>query len=292
MNLKDKIPSYLVGKTQLVASVAFSDLFAILFILVTSPYDRNSWFQLGPTALFGYTTFFILSAIAVIAVSRHLMYRSRLVFQMSYVHYLAWNLLEILAVCLVYTLITVHVDRLGMISISIHGFLPILARSFIVGLIALGVPYLLCGMYFGIQDRDNTIRLMNYGSVVSDSEPTPQESRKITLFGDDGVLKLSVNMNNIFYIESDDNYIKVWYTCSGGDVKQYMLRCRLKTVEESFAGSDLVRCHRKYIVNLLRVQVLSKEKDGYYIKLDLPSAEPIPVSKTYEQTIISRFNSR
>ena len=99
-------------------------------------------------------------------------------------------------------------------------------------------------------------------------------------------------MNNIFYIESDDNYIKVWYSDSGGEVKQYMLRCRLKTVEDSFAGSDLVRCHRKYIVNLLRVQVLSKERDGYCIKLDLPTAEPIPVSKTYEKTIISRFNSR
>ncbi len=292
MYLKDRIPSYLVGKTQLVASVAFSDLFAILFILVSSPYDRNSWFRLGPTALFGYTALFVLGATAVIASSRHLMYRSRLAFRMRYVHYLAWNLLEILAVCLVYTFITVHLDGLGMISIPIHGFLPVLARSFMIGLLALGVPYLICAMYFGIQDRDNTIRLMNYGSVVSDSEPTPQERKKITLFGEDGVLKLSVNMNNIFYIESDDNYIKVWYSDSGGEVKQYMLRCRLKTVEDSFAGSDLVRCHRKYIVNLLRVQVLSKERDGYCIKLDLPTAEPIPVSKTYEKTIISRFNSR
>ena len=63
-------------------------------------------------------------------------------------------------------------------------------------------------------------------------------------------------------------------------------------MEESFAGSPLVRCHRKYIVNLLRVSVISREKDGYYVKLDLSSVDPIPVSKTYEDQVLARFNSR
>lgn len=72
----------------------------------------------------------------------------------------------------------------------------------------------------------------------------------------------------------------------------YMLRCRLKTVEESFAGSDLVRCHRKYMVNMSKVQLLTSEKDGYYIDLDIDSVDRIPVSKTYEEKILSIFNSR
>lgn len=72
----------------------------------------------------------------------------------------------------------------------------------------------------------------------------------------------------------------------------YMLRCRLKTVEESFAGSDLVRCHRKYMVNMTKVQLLTSEKDGYFIDLDIDSVDRIPVSKTYEEKILSIFNSR
>ena len=71
-----------------------------------------------------------------------------------------------------------------------------------------------------------------------------------------------------------------------------MLRCRLKTVEESFAGSDLVRCHRKYIVNISKVDVLSREKEGYYIDLGIETAHALPVSRTYEASVLSRFNSR
>ncbi len=71
-----------------------------------------------------------------------------------------------------------------------------------------------------------------------------------------------------------------------------MLRCRLKTIEDSFLDSDLVRCHRKFLVNINKVEVLSSEKDGYYLTLDMPGVEPIPVSKTYEESVLNRFNSR
>ena len=83
----------------------------------------------------------------------------------------------------------------------------------------------------------------------------------------------------------------VWYTDSKGDLKRYMLRCRLKTVEESFRGSSLVRCHRKYIVNMDKVKVLRKEKDGYELDLDNDSIAPIPITKTYSENVLSRFNN-
>ena len=71
-----------------------------------------------------------------------------------------------------------------------------------------------------------------------------------------------------------------------------MLRCPLKTVEESFAGSELVRCHRKFIVNITKVRILKSGKEGYKIDLGLDGVEFIPISKTYEQNVLARFNSR
>ena len=156
----------------------------------------------------------------------------------------------------------------------------------------MGIPYLIAGMYFAIRDRDQTIRMINYGNVVSDEELPSHEEQKITLFDNNGVMKLSVSASNLYYIESDDNYIKVWYTDSADVLKQYMLRCRLKTVEESFRDSDLVRCHRKYVVNMSKVRVLSREKGGYYLELDSDLIDPIPISKTYEETVLARFNAR
>jgi DNA-binding LytR/AlgR family response regulator len=145
-------------------------------------------------------------------------------------------------------------------------------------------------MYFAIIDKNNTIRLMNYRNVVSDEPVEAAEEQKITLFDNSGVLKLSVSLSNLYLIESDDNYIIVWYTDSKGEMKKYMLRCRLKTVEESFSGSSLARCHRKYIVNLDKVKVLRKEKNGYVLVLENEAIPQIPVSKTYADKILGRFN--
>ena len=154
------------------------------------------------------------------------------------------------------------------------------------------VALLFSTLFYAMQDKDDTIRLMNYGNVVSDSRTAPQDLEKVTLFGDDGLLKMSINLKNLYYIESDDNYIKVWYSDVSGETRQYMLRCRLKTVEESFAGSQLVRCHRKYIVNIRKISILKSEKEGYKVDFDIDSIEPIPISKTYEQAVLARFNSR
>ena len=101
-----------------------------------------------------------------------------------------------------------------------------------------------------------------------------------------------MNPDNLYYIESDDNYIKVWYTDSKGELKQYMLRCRLKTVEESFKGSSLARCHRKYIVNLDKVSMLRKESEGYILDLDNEAIQPITVTKTYTDAVLSHFTEK
>ena len=292
MNLRERIPSYLTGATQLAATVVFAALFAIVVLMVTVYYDSHSWFSVGPNATFGYTTAFILAAIAVLMVSKRLMYRSTRRFTLDWGSYLLWNLSEAVVIALLYTGLTMHLISIGLISIPDLGFQATLLRSFIITTLLIGVPYVIAGLYYALRDRDNTIRLLNYGNIVTDSEPSPLDREKITLFGEDGTMKLSISLMNLFYIESDDNYIKVWYADAGGGVKQYMLRCRLKTVEESFAGSPLVRCHRKYIVNLLRVSVISREKDGYYVNLDLSTVDPIPVSKTYEEQVLARFNSR
>ena len=40
-------------------------------------------------------------------------------------------------------------------------------HSMLYCLIALGIPYIIAGMYFAIIDKNKTIRLMNYENVVT-----------------------------------------------------------------------------------------------------------------------------
>ncbi len=285
--MNKKLPSYLLGKYQLIGTVTFSVLFAVIFLNIYIPFSDTAWFGLGDSVMFMLTLVFIAVAILTLVISRTLMYKSKSIFEMTYLSYTIWCMIEIILICGFYTWLTIDIT-----APKDETSWMILGRSLLYGTIALGIPYLISGMYFAIIDKNNTIRLMNYENVVTDEPVRPEGSRKITLFDNSGTLKLSLNPDNLYYIESDDNYIKVWYTDSKGELKQYMLRCRLKTVEDSFKGSGLVRCNRKYIVNISKVSMLRKESDGYFLDLCNEAIQSLPVTKTYTDTVLAYFTEQ
>ena len=208
---------------------------------------------------------------------------------MNYLQYVMWNIGEVVVICLLYTLFSIKGDKLGIIQLDDNLPVDIFLNAFVYCFVSLIIPYIIAGMYFAIIDKNNTIRLMNFSNVVSDEPVSPSKEQKITLFDSSGVLKLALSLSSLYYIESDDNYIIVWYTDNKGNLKKYVLRCRLKTIEESFKGSSLVRCHRKYIVNMDKVKVLRKEKEGYEIDLDNDNIPPITITKTYAGNVLEKL---
>lgn len=285
MSLKAKLPGYLLGKYQLTGTVTFSVLFALVFLNIYIPFSSTAWIGLGDLEKSVLTLIFCSASILLLIASRVLMYKSKKYFSMPYWLYVLWCVTEIALLAGFYSWLTVSV-------ISPDGKNPaeIFGKAFLYGTIALGIPYIIAAMYFAIIDKNKTISLMSYENVVTDEvQKEDHPLKKITLFDNSGSLKLSLSPENLYYIESDDNYIKVWYTDSRGELRQYMLRCRLKTVEESFKGSDLVRCNRKYIVNIKKVRLLHKESEGYVLDLDNESIPPLPVTKTYTDIVLSHF---
>ncbi len=290
--LGEQLPRYLLSKYQLIWTVTFTALFSIVVILLSIPFSHNVWFDLGLSSAFLFMVAFIVVSIGIVSLSKVLMHRRRNDGSFTVLKYILWNLVEIVVISLLYTFFTVQGDRGGVIDIGERPSWAIFLNALYFSLMCLGIPYVIAALYLSLADRNNTIRLMNYSNVVSDTPVKPYEEKRITLFDNGGALKFSIDSENLYYIESDDNYIKVWYTDSDGSVRQYMLRCPLKTVEDSFADSDLVRCHRKYIVNISKVKILKAEKEGYKISLGIDGADTIPISKTYEQSVLARFNSR
>ena len=279
---------YFLQWKKVLGTVTFAALFSVVFLLVSIPFSNNAWFRLGNSTFFGFTAIFAFLSLAILILSRVVMYKTRNRLPMTYWGYTAWCLAEILLITTLYTIFTVTIaqpeDQNGIVI-----FLHALVYAFV----CLGVPFLIAGMFFTIIDQNRTIRLMNMHDVVTEETPVDGATgQKFTLFDNNGVLKLSVSSANLYYVEADDNYIKVWYDDNKGELQTYMLRCRLKTVEESFAGSDLIRCHRKFIVNMGKVKVLQKVGATYEITLDNEAIAPIPVTKTYIENVLKAFQEK
>ena len=287
MKLNKTLPEYLLGKYQLIGTVTFIVLFAIIFLNIYIPYSTTAWLGLGNSTTFIKTLLFVGVSIIILIASRMLMYQSKRLFKLTYLTYALWCIGESLAIAGFYSWITNSIEYaiLGESEELFH-------KAFMYGSIALGVPNIIAGMYLSIIDKNNTIKLMSYENVVTEEGPVEGPLKKITLFDNSGALKLSLNIESLYYIESDDNYIKVWYTDNKGELRQYMLRCRLKTVEESFKGSSLVRCNRKYIVNIDKVKVLRKESDAYVLDLDNEAIPSLPVTKTYTDIVLAHFTEQ
>lgn len=286
------VPTYFRGKYQLISGVTFIAFFALVFLVVSIPFSDNVWFSLGPTRAFGYTAVFFVLGLLVVIFSRRIMYATRVRFEMTYLQYILWCLAELIIISLMYVGFSAWGDRSGLIALEDTSFLRLFFGAFVYGLAALIIPNVIACQYFAIIDKNKTIRLMDMVSVVSDEPAKPVDNQKVTLFDNSGSMKLSVSLSHLYYIQSDDNYINVWYTDVKGELRRYMLRCRLKTVEESFRDSPLVRCHRQYIVNLDKVKVVRKDKDGFNLELDNDAIPLIPVTKTYADAVTARLSDR
>lgn len=292
ISLLDKVPRYLLGRKELTWTLVFTALFAFVFLMLNIPFSRNPWLGIISGSSTILLVCFYLACVVIVIISRLLLFRMGYLRGVSVLVYVLWSIGEMVLVSLLYTFFTAKGVQVGLIGIGGRSLVKVFFEAMVFAFWCMGVPYLVSCLYLSLADKGNTMRLTDYGDVVSDLPARSYEEKKITLFDNNGALKFSISSDNLYFIESDDNYIKVWYSDSSGHIRQYMLRCRLKTVEDSFAGSDLVRCHRKYIVNITKVKILKAEKEGYKISLDIDGAVTIPISRTYEQNVLARFNSK
>lgn len=146
------------------------------------------------------------------------------------------------------------------------------------------LPYSVLWLYFSWMDKKEQIERLAEGQSLS------LNTRKMIPFYDDkGVLKFSVKKENLLYLESAENYVSICYI-NKDKVSKYLLRDTLKKIEETFSGSEIIRCHRSYMVNFEKVKVIRRDSDGLKLGFDNPLVADIPVSKTYIDPVMDTFS--
>lgn len=283
-----KFPLYLTDKNELIGTLIFTVLFAIVFLNIYIPTSATAWFELGKSIYFFMSVGFISLSALILVVSRIIMYRTRLFTKMNFTKYFIWIFIEIILLTLFYTIVT-----FTLIERESFNFISISLKSISVVSIILIIPYTIASIYCILNNKNKTLQLFHYikEETISDSGSPLTDSDLIHLSDNNGNIKLSVKLENLYYIESQDNYIKIYYL-NNDSMQNYMLRCKLKTIEDSFANSPLTRCHRSYIVNTNRIRIIRKEKEGVFIDMDWDGISPIPVSKGYMKNITSLNHQR
>lgn len=112
----------------------------------------------------------------------------------------------------------------------------------------------------------------------------------VSLVADNGKDKLEIESENLLYIESIGNYVKIFHFDNNKLIVS-ILRCALKRAEFQLKNvSTLVRCHRAFMVNIDKV--IRAKGNSLGLKLDLEGAEvEVPVSRNFVNSLKNRMKS-
>lgn len=274
--LGHKIPAYIYGKSNIVRLVLLTALFALVFINIYKPFSSSNWYPVSEFKFFVFSSLIILTGVLVVVISRIVMYYWGRKHDISVGGYSLWIILEIFFMSLFYTIYTLVLN-------PEREYLSVFKESAINTSLVLLLPYSALHLYFSYQEKERQLRLLE-----KDRAEAANKLSVFSFYDEKHELRLSVKRTNLLYIESADNYVCIWYL-NKGVLTKFMLRNSLKAIEESLAETNVLRCHRSYMVNFDQVKVIRREKDGVYLELGVEMVPDIPISKTYSEKVTHWF---
>jgi len=279
----NKIPAYMYEKGNTIRLVLFTAIFALLFINIFQPFGSRSWYpNISDFKYFFFSSLIILIGMLVVLISRLIMLAFVKKNAITYIQYSAWVLAEILSMSMFYALFTKFIPR----ESTSRDFVEIFQKSTLHAALVLLLPYAILWLYFSWRDKNSMLQKLK---EVDKTAEMPKKN--LIAFQDEkGEFKISIVRENLLYVDSADNYATIHYL-NKSKLSHYLIRNSLKWMEENLTKeSPLVRCHRSYIVNLDKVKVLRKTKDGIFLELDALNTPDIPVSKTYYERVMTKFS--
>jgi hypothetical protein len=326
-----KLPDYLLEKRHQIVTIIATVVITVGFLSIYVPLSSTAWFKLSGAVSFFLTVGCVALAILILVICRMLMCRLRRRQQFRSWSYVLWMLAEALVITLFYSYVThtlmkadLVVGNFPFVTLFSNGLIVVIAILIISNTIAIlwsiqrdqkeRLRLLSAGLQKSVHGPVFVYGKPTYAgeeiSTVGDvaaqkknaSESSPDddlstathpesEPRIINLYDHNGILRFSIKESDLYYIISQDNYVRIHYL-SNGEMSSYMLRCPLKVIEKSLKGSSLIRCHRSYMVNIARIKVLRSEREGFFIDLDYDGTAEIPISKSYSDTFMEHFSKK
>lgn len=280
-----KVPKYLLEKRSQIIMVLFVSIFAIVFINIFQPFGSDTWIdnnKITTTVYFLWSIVLVSIGMIVVAISRVIMYNfsRKPNHDITILKYIGWVFIELLLLSGAFTILALIVK--GSLNLTTNDPMEIYINAIKNTICILFIPYIICILYFSYQNNKIKLRELMGENLGFKS------SNLISIRDSRGVLQLSVAKENLLYIESADNYICIWYQ-KGEALKKKLMRITMKEISEQLAETNIVRCHRSYMINLDLVKVMRREKENMFLELGVPNVKEIPISKTYGEAVLRRL---
>ncbi len=278
-DLQKQIPGYLLSKSNIVRLIILTAAFALVFINVYAPFGVDVWFSVTRWTLLLYSSIITLTGVLVVVISRIIMYHSSRRYIIRLWHYFIWVLAEVFFMGLFYTLYQ------KLILTDPRFFPDLLVISIQNTALVLLLPYSVLWLYFSWVENKRKLETMGNGKQI---EP----NKGMINFNDEsGVMRFSVKLEYLLYLEAADNYVYIHYFDTNHHAR-LVLRNNLKKLAEELVDTPVVRCHRSFMINSNKVMLIRREKDGLLLELDVPETQHIPVSKTYIEPFMRKFTGQ
>ena len=280
-----KVPKYLLEKRSQIIMVLFLTIFANVIINIYQPFGSDKWIdndKITTTIYFLWSIVLVIIGMIVVAISRVIMYNfsRKPNHNITVLKYIGWVFIELLLLSGSFTILALIVK--GNLNLTTNDPMEIYVNAIKNTVCILFIPYIICILYFSYQNNKLKLRELMGENIGFKS------SNLISIRDSRGVLQLSVAKENLLYIESADNYICIWYQ-KGETLKKKLMRITMKEISEQLADTNIVRCHRSYMINLDLVKVMRREKENIFLELGVPNVKEIPISKTYGESVLRRL---
>lgn len=280
--MKNKLPYSYNLPRNVVMLVLSTTLFAELFILIFTPFGSRSWAD-SDMQYVRWVTVVVLVAMGIISVSRTVMYYYAQRHDITYPVYAVWIFCELTIMALIYSVFP-FVVLPEYAEVRGLTFFSMFKEAIIDTAFILLIPYTIVYLIINLQDKNKQIQ------NLMQTTRTEMQPNMFNFYDDKGDLKLSVKPEMVYYIEAADNYVEVHYM-SNGKKQTLLIRNSLKNIAWSFNDKDLVRCHRSYIANLNKVQLLRRVDGELMLDFGEESIPNVPVSRGYAQHVMERFSN-
>ncbi|MBE6174803.1 MAG: LytTR family transcriptional regulator [Rikenellaceae bacterium] len=276
------IPSFIYSKANQIAMVLFVPFFALIFINIYRPLDFDrlddsflSWLNIShDLAVQLITISMVVGGMIIAAASRLIMSWYTKKHKLSYLDYIVWILGEIAAMASAFTIAALFTETNKSLA-------ELFRNSFVKTALIVIIPYVMCYIYFIW--HENSMQLRTLRRQIAEDETRLQKAY-IHIVDEKDEVRLSVRHEHLAIIESADNYVCIYYL-NNGKIKKSMVRNTLRRVAEQLEGTNVVRCHRSYMVNLALATVMRREKEGIFIELGIEGVPDVPISRTYSEKV-------